>query len=43
MDTHLFICVAEEEELRTSFIEEEEEGEKERGTLGDLCGGRMEQ
>lgn len=43
MDTHLFICVTEEEELRTSFIEEEEEEEKERGTLGDLGGGRMEQ
>lgn len=41
MDTHLLICVAGEEELRTSLLEEEEE--KVRGTLGDLGGGRMEQ
>lgn len=32
--------MTEEEELRTSFLEEEEE--KERGTLVDLQGGRME-
>lgn len=37
--THLHSCVVEEEELRTSFLEEE----KEREPLGDLGGGRMEQ
>ena len=41
METHLLICMAEEEELRISFLEEEEE--KERGTLEDLGGGGMEQ
>lgn len=38
----LLICVAEEEELRTSFLEDEDE-ERDRGTLEDLGGGRMEQ
>lgn len=37
--THLHSCVV-EEELRPSFLEEEE---KEREPLGDLGGGRMEQ
>lgn len=40
---HLRICAEEEDELRTSFLEEEEEAENDRGTLGDFEGGRMEQ
>lgn len=43
MVTHLLICMADEEELRTSFLEEEADEEKDRGTLEDLGGGGMEQ
>lgn len=43
MDTHLLMCMVEEEELRISFLEEEEEEEKDRGPLRGLGGGGMEQ
>lgn len=37
------MCAAEEEELRTNSLEEEEGQEKEKDALGDLGDGRMGQ